>query len=53
MTFRAPVKKAETTEAKTEEKYNYFKKYITNLLKNYSEINWEEKNNVNIDALKN
>ena len=38
-------------EGKTEEKYNELKKYINDLLHRYEEVNWEDKSNVNQEAL--
>ena len=38
-------------EAKTEERYVFFKNYITELLKGYEEIDWDSKTNVNIYSL--
>ncbi|MFA6190346.1 MAG: phosphomannomutase/phosphoglucomutase [Candidatus Staskawiczbacteria bacterium] len=37
-------------EAKEQEKYEYLKKYIKNLLKKYPEIDWNPKINVNTEA---
>jgi len=39
-------------EAKTVERYNYFKKYISELLNHYEEIEWDSKLNVNLESLK-
>jgi phosphomannomutase/phosphoglucomutase len=39
-------------EAKTEEKYNYLKNYINNLLHRYEEIDWHSEINVNLESLK-
>jgi phosphomannomutase/phosphoglucomutase len=38
-------------EAKTEEKYNYFKNYISKLLGSYKEIDWSSTINVNTEFL--
>jgi phosphomannomutase / phosphoglucomutase len=38
-------------EAKTEDKYLELKKYINNLLHKFDEIGWENKSNVNTEAL--
>lgn len=40
-------------EAKTEDSYNYLKKYINKLLHRYEEIDWDSNINVNTEALKN
>ena len=40
-------------EAKTEERYNYFKNYINKLLHRYEEIDWNSKINVNLESLEN
>ena len=39
-------------EAKTENRYKFFKKYITKFLKAYNEIDWNSKINVNTESLK-
>ena len=38
-------------EAKTAERYDYFKKYISDLLHRYEEIDWDSKINVNLESL--
>lgn len=40
-------------EAKTEERYDYFKNYINKLLHCYEEIDWNSKINVNLESLQN
>jgi len=37
-------------ESKTEQKYNYLKNYIKELLQNYEEIDWQSKINLNLGA---
>ena len=39
-------------EAKTEQKYDYLKKYIKKLLHSYQEIDWQAEINLNLEALK-
>jgi len=38
-------------EAKTQDKYDYLKKYIKGLLSNYPEVDWTSNINLNIDSL--
>jgi phosphomannomutase / phosphoglucomutase len=38
-------------EAKTQEKYDFLKDYIKKLLRNYEEVDWNSKINVNLHAL--
>lgn len=38
-------------EAKTEERFNYLKKYINDFLHNYKEIDWNSKINLNTESL--
>ena len=38
-------------EAKTAERYDYFKKYISGLLHRYEEIDWDSEINVNLESL--
>lgn len=40
-------------EAKTENRYSYFKNYINTLLHNYKEIDWSSDINTNIEVLRN
>ncbi len=39
-------------EAKAEERYDFLKKYINELLHSYQEIDWSSKINVNLEAIK-
>ncbi|MBI2041727.1 MAG: phosphomannomutase/phosphoglucomutase [Candidatus Nealsonbacteria bacterium] len=39
-------------EAKTDERYNYLKKYISKLLHSYQEVDWLSSINLNLEALK-
>ena len=39
-------------EAKTEDRYDFFRDYINKLLHSYEDIDWNSKINVNLDSLK-
>ena len=38
-------------EAKTEDRYEYLKKYISKLLHSYDEVDWQSSINLNLEAL--